>query len=85
MPHIDPENVLWKEIDGKVIVLHISSADFLELNGSAGAIWKLIAEGNDADAIVNTMAEIYNVSRKQLTRDVGKFIARMAAKGLLRP
>ncbi len=84
MPYIDPESVLWKEIDGKVVVLLISSGTFCELNKIGSIIWKLLAAGNNTDSIIAQIAATHDISGTQLSTDVHEFMKNMIAQGLVR-
>ncbi|HEU5047156.1 MAG TPA: PqqD family protein [Rickettsiales bacterium] len=83
MPLIDSKKVLWKEVDGLVVVLLISAGYFIELNKVGSTIWKLLAEGKSVEEIVAAMMKIYDVAAEKLTADVKAFIERMAEQGLV--
>ena len=83
MPHISEKNVLWKEKNGIITVLQLSSGNFFELNAVGSFVWKGLAEGKNADAIIHDMALVYDAPREQITRDVQDFIRKMTAAGLL--
>jgi hypothetical protein len=83
MLQINQNAVLWREVDGLVIVLLIASSNFIELNKIGSAIWKLVAEGNTPDQIIEKMLKSYDVSKEKLTADVNDFIAQMVAKGMV--
>ena len=85
MPTIDKNSVLWKEVDGKVVVLLLSSGTYCELNSIGSDIWKLLAEGHDKDAIVAELGKQYKVSAGQLGKDVDTFFERMVEQKLLEP
>ena len=83
MPHIDSNKTLWREVDGKVVVLLISSGNFIELNKTGSTVWKFLAEGKTVDGIVSAMLETYNVAREELVSDVNAYIGQMVSRGLL--
>lgn len=83
MPRIDPQKVLWKEVDGLVVVLLISAGHFIELNKVGSAIWRLLAENKSVDEIVTSMTRTYDVAADRLTADIQSFIARMEEQGLV--
>ena len=85
MLHIDPQKVIWKEIDGKVTVLLLESGSFFELNKVGGTVWKLLAEGKTISAIIEHMAGTFAAPSHQLTKDVNVFIEHTIKKGLLQP
>ena len=83
MARIDPGKVLWKEVDGLVIVLLIATGNFIELNKIGSAVWKQLAEGKGVDAIILTLKDVYDVTEAQLKTDVNSFISQMVKQGLL--
>lgn len=83
MPRIDPNKVLWKEVDGLVVVLLVSSGYFIELNKIGSVIWKLLALGKTVNEVIDAMAETYDVSNEKLSSDVNAFIEEMMSQGLL--
>lgn len=83
MPRIDSSSVLWKEVDGTVVVLLTGRSHFVEFNKVGSAIWKFLAQGYTTGQIVDEMAENYDVSREKLTLDVNQFIGRMTVEGIL--
>ncbi|MGE0755014.1 MAG: PqqD family protein, partial [Alphaproteobacteria bacterium] len=83
MPVIDPKTVLWKELNGKDVVLMMESGSFCELNGMGSHIWRLLAQGMDNEQILAELHAAYEVSQEQLVQDVDAFITSMVKQGML--
>jgi len=83
MPHICENRVLWKEKNGVVTVLLISSGNFFEFNAVGSAVWRLLAAGHSTDEIIDSLTKTYGVPREQLALDVHGFIVKMIAADLL--
>lgn len=83
MLRIDPTKVLWKEVDGLVVILLISAGNFLELNKSGSVIWRMIAEGTPIDHIAAKMATLFDAPAEKLQTDVNSFISQMKTQGFI--
>lgn len=84
---ISPD-VVWAG-DQSVRLYDVNSGDFQTLNGSASAIWALIAEEFTTDEIVDRLVEKYSSGdpreKKIIERDVREFLAEMSEKQVLLP
>ncbi|MDX2074536.1 MAG: PqqD family protein [Alphaproteobacteria bacterium] len=83
MPQINTNNVFWREKDGVVTVLVIATGEYFEFNRVGSAVWKGIAEGLAADAIIDRLAQTYDTTREQLAIDVHALIVKMIARELI--
>jgi len=71
--YLPPEAVLYDERTGKVF----------RLNPSASAVWVLLGESGDVDAIAAEISEIFEVPVGEVRADVAVAIEQFAAQGLL--
>jgi hypothetical protein len=82
------EDVVWAG-DQSVRLYDINTGDFQTLNGSASAIWGLVAEGRSTDEIISSLVEKYSSGdpREQqvIEQDVREFLADMSEKQVLLP
>ncbi len=83
MPHINKSAVLWKEVDGLVVILLIANGNFIELNRTGSFIWKQIAEGAAVNEIVEKMSRTFDAPKEKLSTDVREFVARVISRGLV--
>jgi hypothetical protein len=81
---IDAENILWKEVEGVVVVLKLTTGDFCEFNDVGSLIWKMIADGHSLAEVEHKIAERYDTSPQRIAADVKGFVDRAVAYGLLR-
>ena len=48
---IDPNNIIYEEIDAELVIINLKTGCYYSLNMSASLIWKLIVSGNSIDQI----------------------------------
>ena len=44
-------NVIFRRLDNEIVLFHLGSDRFYELNGTAARFWELLHEGHDIDQI----------------------------------
>lgn len=55
----------------------------VKLNETSAQLFQLLQSETTEEKVVDTMADMYNVSRTAITADVKKFIDELTEKGLL--
>ena len=83
MSLIDSNTVTWKEINGVVVILLLSSGEFFELNKVGSHIWKFLVYGNTPDQIIEEMVKLYAAPANKMMTDVNDFIKNLVEKGML--
>ena len=78
-----PEDVLFRELDGESVLLHIGSGRYFGLDEVGTLIWKLLAEGREIDQIEQRIVEIYDVGPETVTRDVRRILDELCDRDLL--
>jgi len=59
-------NVIFRRLGDEIVLFHLGSDRFYELNGTAARFWELLSLGRDADQIREQMLEEFAVDREQL-------------------
>jgi hypothetical protein len=79
-----PEGVLVRELQGESVLLDLDSECYFGLDEVGTRMWNALATTpSTADACDALLAE-YDVAPEQLRADLEAFVAKLAAKGLLR-
>lgn len=65
---------MWKEIKGRVVVLHFDSGKYYSLNHTGSLIWKSILNNVPLDDIVEQLCSVYEVERDTARADVHEMI-----------
>ena len=55
----------------------------IELNDTAALVWDALAAGQSPDAIVDAIAEMYDIPRDKADADVRALLKQMADEGIL--
>lgn len=73
----------WREVDGEVVVLDLSSSTYLSLNGSGAVLWRALAEGTDEEGLADVLVEHFGVERPVADRDAAAFLHSCITQGLV--
>ncbi len=82
------ENFILKTIAGSPVVVPVGDAvdnikGMITLNGPAEVIWKSLENGDDFDAIFNTLKSKYDAPEELLKSDLTAFIDKLKNLGIL--
>ena len=75
--------VVDESVDGEVLIVHLGTGAYYSSRGTGDAIWQLIASGATAAEAAAAVANGSGSDRA--LRSVGRFVAQLAAEGLIRP
>lgn len=59
-------NVIFRRLGDEIVLFHLGSDRFYELNGTAARFWELLSAGRHPDQIREQMLEEFAVDREQL-------------------
>ncbi len=59
-------NVIFRRLDDEIVLFHLGSDRFYELNGTAARFWELLSEGHDFAQIRDQMIVEFAVDPNQL-------------------
>ncbi len=82
-PEITP-GLIWRVVDGNMVVVSPDAGDVHVLSQTGSEIWQLLLDGQDVSAIESYLVQKYIVSAAQAHEDVAVFIAELQSSGLLR-
>lgn len=80
--------VVAREVAGEHLLmpLHQTGVDLQKvylLNETAQAVWELLAQARDLDALVAALAEEYEVDEEDLRKDVQELLDDLVQRGLV--
>jgi hypothetical protein len=75
--------IAWNNVGGELALFDSRDGAYHALNDTGAAIWRGIASGLDAAAIVRMLASDRDALPAEIERDVGDFLDQARAKGLL--
>lgn len=77
------EDLIWREIEGQVVVLDGRTWEYISVNETGRALWDLLVEGTTREGLVAFLLENYEVSLEMAQADVEAFLATLRDKDLL--
>lgn len=78
------EQVVSKPVGDEIVLLDFQNGMYYGLDAVGVRVWELIAAGQSMGAIVDALAEEYDVARETLERDIDALLAELERRGLIR-
>lgn len=78
------EQVVWKILDGKGILLNLQDGAYFEANPVGLAVWQQCDGLTDPAKIARGVSKKFRVGLDQATRDVAGFVRELLRRKLLR-
>lgn len=79
------DEVLFQELEGEAILLDTATECCFRLNPLGTQVWALLCAGQDGRGIAREIAALYQIPLSQAETDIGAFLQRLEANGLLNP
>ncbi len=79
---ISPD-VLTQEISGEMVLLDLSSEQYLGLNEVGTKVWQLLQDGKDLKMVFDILQQEYDVAADILGNDLNQLITDMHKAGLV--
>ena len=77
------DGVAWTDVDGEIVALDETSAEYLAANAAGGLLWRALAEGSTRDELVAKLAAEYGLTPERAAADTDAFIAALRERDLL--
>ena len=77
-------DIVWRELDGEVVILNLATGYYYGLEGAGNDIWRLLIEHGSTDKVVEVLAEEYDVDTARLKGDVHALVDDLARKSIVR-
>ncbi len=77
------DDVSSAEVDGELLMMRLESDAYFGLDDIGARIWALLAQPVSIGALVAALVREYDVTPEQCQRDVLRFLADLADKGLV--
>lgn len=78
-----PGAVSWREADGEVIALDLTTSDYLGVNASGKVLWTRLADGATSGELATALVAEFGVDRARAEADVAAFLDDARTRGLL--
>lgn len=77
------EDVYWREVDQILLLLHVPTSRYLQLNASAIVLWESVVEGATEAELQTVLMERYGIARERARADVATFLEPLRRDGLI--
>lgn len=77
------EDLVWRKIEGEIVILTEDGQKIHTLNSVGGAIWELADGSKNIDEIAKILTERFDVSPEQAQSDIIEFCSEMADENIL--
>jgi hypothetical protein len=77
--------VVFKELDGEMVLLHLDSGVYFGLDPVGTRIWSLLGAGADVRSVCAGMLEEFDVAAAVIEADVLRLIGELRAQNLIVP
>ena len=78
-----PEQVLFRDLDGESVLLHLGSGQYFGLDEVGTLIWHLLVEGCSLDKIEERIVAEYDASAEEIKKDVLRIVEELTQNGLV--
>ena len=76
-------NVIFRRLGEEIVLFHLGSDRFYELNGTAARFWELLSGGNDGQQIQEKMLEEFAIDPAQLAGEVEALLDSLRQEDLI--
>jgi hypothetical protein len=82
---INHDDVVWRtaERDDEIVVLELSTATYLTLNGSAKVLWETLADGATTETMTAALVDRFAIPSDRAETDVSGFLSAVIERGLV--
>jgi hypothetical protein len=76
-------DVVWRDLDGDIVILNLATGHYYGLEGAANRMWQLLVEHGSTEQVVEVMAGEYDVDVARLETDLGELLEELARRSIL--
>jgi hypothetical protein len=80
---IDPTRIVHEALEDEVVVVNLDSGSYYMLEGTAPAIWGLLAGGASVDETIRALARHHPADTEAIASAVREFVDQLTEEGLL--
>ncbi len=77
------QGVAWTDVDGEIVALDETSAEYIAANEAGGLLWRALASGATRDDLVAELAAEYGLTLERAAADTDNFLAALKERDLL--
>ena len=78
-----PRDVLFQELDGESVLLHVQSGQYFGLNPTGHAMWQALTAADSVQKAFDQLLTTFNVTPEQLEKDLTSLVDDLVSHELL--
>ena len=78
-----PKEVLFRDLEGESVLLHLGSGQYFGLDEVGTFVWNRLAEGLDVPEVEEKVLAEYDAEPAQVRADVNRIVGELCDHGLL--
>ena len=76
-------DVVWRELDGEVVILNLATGNYYGLEGAANEMWRLLVQHGSTEEVADIMGREFDVERHQLIQDLDALVQDLARRSIV--
>lgn len=76
-------DVVWRELDGEVVILNLATGNYYGLEGAANDMWRLLVEHGSTETVVDIMAREFDVDAERLSQDLDALVNDLVTRAIV--
>ncbi len=81
---INQTNAVFEVMNGEAIVINMATGSYYSLDGTAGALWELLAKGpGSSTTLARALHQAYTGDPATIKAEIAKFLDEMKTEGLV--
>lgn len=77
------DNVVFRELDGEAIILHLDTGTYFGLDPVGTSIWRRLERQDSVAVVVDALVDEFEVDAPRARLDVEQLITQLVDKGLM--
>ena len=77
------ENVVWRDLEGEIVILNLTSGVYFSVDGVGTRIWILMSQQVAPEEMICTLVREFDVEEPQLRRDLESLVRDLISQGLI--
>ena len=76
-------DVVWRELDGEVVILNLATGNYYGLEGSANDMWRLLVEHRSTETVAGIMSREFDVDADHVRADLDTLVHELARRSIV--
>lgn len=79
------DGVIWRDLQGDVVILNVETGVYFGLDGSGGQIWRELARHGSVEKTFESLKQQFDARPDELRRDLDDLVNQLVEKKLVQP